>query len=198
MFAPSSEIVRKTYNLSLETGPIPKEEENDAVLVKVNYKDMPRLITEGFASECVIGYDQLLDYLGRESILKKLVKMDEFNEYAAKNNINLKIENLNSSKCRVVIAVPSEMGCVTEKEVFGNRILTEYTGIAKLVMAKYADIISKYNREPEIVKISGCSEVYPNVIMDITSTGDSLRRNEKEIYSEIVDSAAVIVRNSKN
>lgn len=109
-----------------------------------------------------------------------------------------------------------------EKETSVEKLLDLRYGFCKLVLAgpknkklknnvkiatKYQNITSKYlskkNISAEVIKSSGATEIKPQLglsdfIVDITSTGSSLKMNNLFVYDVILESNAVLIANRQS
>jgi ATP phosphoribosyltransferase len=187
LFKPGREYVQKTYNLLISDDPLPKIQENEKIkVVKVNYRDMLRLIINGYAHEGVLGYERLLDLIAQEGKVDDLVDVDGFNTTAEKSGLPLKIKNLGNAQCKLVLAVPMSTENLSNDDILTEEIWTEYPGIAKLLSKHFLNIF-------RINEVNGCAEVYPGMILDVMSSGETLRKNEKKVFLDVLTSFAVLV-----
>jgi ATP phosphoribosyltransferase len=94
--------------------------------------------------------------------------------------------------CRMVIATKEESPLNKAEELPDNiKIATSFPEIAK----KYFDSIGK---KVQIIVVNGATEITPrlglaDVIVDITSSGSTLKSNNLKIIGEILTSQAVII-----
>ena len=98
--------------------------------------------------------------------------------------------DLGFGKCRMAVAAKKGYIDVTDRT---TRVATKFPNIAK----KYYNSLS---REREIIKLNGSIELAPilgmsDVIVDIVETGTTLRENDLEVFSEIVNISARLVSN---
>jgi ATP phosphoribosyltransferase len=105
------------------------------------------------------------------------------------NNANVeKILDLNYGGCRIVLAGPKN-----KKFVNGVKIATKFKNIAN----KY---LKEKGIEPRIIDSPGATEIKPQLnladfIIDITSTGETLKANGLKIYDILLKSNAVLIAN---
>lgn len=187
LFESGKEYLKSAHNLTVIKNHIPREEGNNQIkVIKVNYRDMTRLILGKNAEEAILGYDRLLECLAKVGKLSTLIKIDQFNSYMKKNNTLLRLENLKINKCTLALAAPTKLKWLSIQDLLGQEINTEYPHIAEIYC-------NQVKVEPKIRVINGCAEVYPSVIIDTVSSGQTLLKNNKEIRSELFDSYAVLI-----
>lgn len=104
------------------------------------------------------------------------------------------IKDLNFGHCTMIVATSQDSGIDTIEDIpDGAKVATSFVNIAK----KY---FKEHNKNVEVIEISGATEVSPqlglaDVIVDITSTGSTLKVNKLKIIAEIMKSETVIVAN---
>lgn len=144
--------------------------EYEALFVRT--QDIPELVADGAADAGITGWD-LVDESGRplESRL-----------------------DLGFGRCRIVVAVREDSGVSTIADLArGTRVATVFPRIARRYFAELGACV-------EIVPVSGAAEVAPHigiadVILDITSTGSTMRVNGlREIATVLESSARLITR----
>ncbi len=127
--------------------------------------DIPEYVADGAAALGVTGLDQT-----RESAVELVDLLDlEFGE------------------CRLVLAAPEADGVTAPEELTGGTVATEFPRITE----RYFEEIGI---APDIVEVSGATELTPNVdiadaIVDITSTGTTLRMNRLAVVDEVLESS---------
>ena len=103
-----------------------------------------------------------------------------------------KIMDLDFGQCEMIVAVKEEddYGCAKDlpSEI---KVATSFPNIAK----NYFDSIGK---KAKIIEVSGATEITPrlglsNVIVDITSSGSTLKSNKLKIIDKILTSSAVVI-----
>ncbi len=127
--------------------------------------DIPEYVGDGAAALGITGLDQARE---SESDLVELLDL----EFGA---------------CRLVLASPEDGGVTSPEELSGGTVATEFPKITRHYFEELA--IS-----PEIVEVSGATELTPHVdiadaIVDITSTGTTLRMNRLSIVDEVLESS---------
>jgi ATP phosphoribosyltransferase len=127
--------------------------------------DIPEYVADGAAALGITGLDQV-----RESRVDLVDLLD-----------------LDFGRCRLVLAAP-ENGDVDGVDALVNgTVATEFPNIA-------ADYFAETAVSPEIVEVSGATELTPHVeiadaIIDITSTGTTLRMNRLAVVDEVLASS---------
>lgn len=103
-----------------------------------------------------------------------------------------KIMDLDFGQCDMIVAVKEEDNYTCAKDLPEEiKVATSFPNIAK----NYFDSIGK---KAKIVEVSGATEITPrlglsNVIVDITSSGSTLKSNKLKIIDKILTSSAVVV-----
>ena len=103
-----------------------------------------------------------------------------------------KIMDLDFGQCDMVVAVKEEDGFSCAKDLPEEiKVATSFPNIAK----NYFDSIGK---KAKIIEVSGATEITPrlglsNVVVDITSSGSTLKSNKLKIIDKILSSSAVII-----
>ncbi len=164
------------------------EKNSSLSILYTNHRDIPKLVSDGYAEEGVTGYDMLLEFLAKELSLDNLPRLDEFNFFAEKQNIPLRISPLNDCGCELCLAEPENIEELEriyniKKHRIRSTIVTPYPNICKTVFKDY-----------EIIGVSGTTEVYPFSVFDVVSSGETLKRNKKRVTKKILYSEAVVVR----
>ncbi|MEF8888280.1 MAG: ATP phosphoribosyltransferase [Haloarculaceae archaeon] len=127
--------------------------------------DIPEYVADGAADVGLTGLDQV-----RESAVDLVDLLD-----------------LEFGACRLVLATPEE-GAVSEPaDLAGGTVATEFPNVTR---AYFADL----GIEVDIVEVSGATELTPHVdiadaIVDITSTGTTLRMNRLAVVDEVLESS---------
>jgi len=103
-----------------------------------------------------------------------------------------KIMDLDFGQCDMIVAVKEEddVNCAADlpSEI---KVATSFPNIAK-------DYFDKLGKKAKIIVVSGATEITPrlglsNVIVDITSSGSTLKSNKLKIIDKILSSSAVII-----
>jgi ATP phosphoribosyltransferase len=104
---------------------------------------------------------------------------------------------LNFGSCRVVIAVPDGSRIKSTADVTdGSVVATSYPTLAR----RY---FQKLGLKPRIVVVTGATETAPrlgvsDLIVDVSSTGSTLRTNHLKPIGTILESTAIVVANRKS
>lgn len=102
------------------------------------------------------------------------------------------IKKLDFGYCRMVVAIKDDSPYKSAAEMPNEiKIATSFPNLAK----KYFEDLGK---NPKIIEIAGAVEITPSLglsdaIVDITSTGATLKSNHLKIIDEILESTAIIV-----
>lgn len=128
--------------------------------------DIPEYVADGAADLGITGLDQ-----AREADARNIVDLLD----------------LGFGTCRLVLAAPEDGEIREAADLEGRTVATEFPNIA---YEHFAD----RGIDPEIVEVTGATELTPHVemadaIVDITSTGTTLRMNRLEIIDEVLESS---------
>lgn len=139
-------------------------------IIFVRTQDIPKFVSDGVAD---------LGVTGQDVIAECDVTVDEIME-------------LQFGKCKMVVAVKEESPTNSVTDLPENvKVATSFPTVAK----KYFE---KNNKKVHITEVCGATEIMPklglaDVIVDITSSGSTLKTNNLKIIGEIMDSQAVII-----
>lgn len=103
-----------------------------------------------------------------------------------------KIMDLDFGQCDMVVAVKEEDEFNSASELPSEiKVATSFPNIAK-------DYFDKLDKKAKIIEVSGATEITPrlglsNVVVDITSSGATLKSNKLKIIDTILSSSAVII-----
>ena len=141
----------------------------DVTLLFVRAADVPAYVADGAADMGITGFDQV-----QESGVELHDLLD-----------------LGFGRCRLVLAAPETNSLSSVADLEGGTVATEFPGVAE---GFFAD----REIDPEIVEVSGATELTPLVdiadaIIDITSTGTTLRVNGLEVLEEVLESSVRLV-----
>ena len=141
-------------------------------IIFVRTQDIPMFVENGIADIGFTGFD----------ILTEL-----------KADVN-KIMDLDFGYCEMVVAVKEEDTYKTASDLPQNlKIATSFPNIAK-------EYFEKLGKTPKIIEVSGATEITPrlglsDVVVDITSSGSTLKSNKLRIIDKILESTAIIIAN---
>lgn len=128
--------------------------------------DIPEYVSDGAAAVGITGLDQVRE-AGRENIESLL--------------------DLEFGRCRLVVAVPEDGPIDELGDLAGGTVATEFPNITR-------EFFADAGVETEVVEVSGATELTPhvdmaNAIVDITSTGTTLRMNRLEVIADVLESS---------
>ncbi|GAA0650565.1 ATP phosphoribosyltransferase [Salarchaeum japonicum] len=137
----------------------------DITVLFARAADIPEYVADGAADLGITGLDQV-----RESGVDLEDRLD-----------------LGYGECRLVLAAPEEDDLASVDDLAGKTVATEFPRVAR-------DYFADADVSPDIVEVSGATELTPHVemadaIIDITSTGTTLRVNRLEIVDEVLASS---------
>lgn len=103
---------------------------------------------------------------------------------------------LEFGKCFLALAIPTNSDIKTLNDLNGKRIATSYHRLTKEFLEQ------KGIREKSIIDIAGSVEVaplidYADAIVDLVSTGSSLRQNNLEVFFNILNSQSILIENQE-
>ena len=138
----------------------------DVTVLYARAADIPEYVADGAADVGITGLDQV-----READLDGLVEMLD----------------LGYGTCRLVLAAPEDGDIGAVEDLAGGTVATEFPTITRRYFAeKGIDV--------DVAEVSGATELTPHVdiadgIVDITSTGTTLRMNRLAIVDEVLQSS---------
>ena len=139
-------------------------------IIFVRTKDIPNFVHAGV---CDIGFT------GQDIVNECELEVDD-------------ILALNFGKCKMVVAVKDEEEYQSVQDLpNGIKVATSFPNVAK----KY---FAQFGKKVEVAKVEGATEIMPRMglvdaIVDITSSGSTLKANKLRIIGEIFNSSAVII-----
>jgi ATP phosphoribosyltransferase len=128
--------------------------------------DIPEYVADGAADVGITGLDQV-----EESGVDLVDLLD-----------------LEFGACRLVLAAPEDGDLAGVADLAGGTVATEFPRITRR-------FFGERGVDVDIAEVSGATELTPHVdiadgIVDITSTGTTLRMNRLEVLAEVLDSSA--------
>lgn len=137
----------------------------DVTVLFARAADIPEYVADGAAEIGITGYDQ-----AQESGADLVDLLD-----------------LGFGRCRLVLAAPEDGEIGGVSDLAGGTVATEFPEIAR-------NFFADTGVDPSISEVSGATELTPHVdiadaIIDITSTGTTLRMNRLAIVEEVMDSS---------
>jgi ATP phosphoribosyltransferase len=138
----------------------------DVTILFARAADIPEYVTDGAADIGITGLDQV-----REHARGDLVDLLDL-EFGA---------------CRLVLAAPEDGDIESVTDLAGGTVATEFPNITRAYF-------EEQGVEVDIAEVSGATELTPHVdiadaIVDITSTGTTLRMNRLGIVDEVLSSS---------
>jgi ATP phosphoribosyltransferase len=138
----------------------------EVTVVFVRAADIPEYIADGAADLGITGYDQVRE-AGHPNVVELL--------------------DLGFGVCRLVLAAPEDSGIESVSDLEGKTVATEFPNVAY-------EHFAERGVEPTIVEVTGATELTPHVdmadaIVDITSTGTTLRVNSLAEIDEVLRSS---------
>ncbi|RJT00756.1 ATP phosphoribosyltransferase [Halococcus sp. IIIV-5B] len=138
----------------------------EVTVLFVRAADVPEYVADGAADAGVTGLDQV-----REAGVDLDERLD-----------------LGFGNCRLVLAAPENGSITSVEDLAGGTVATEFPHIAR-------EYFAEQGIDPEVVEVSGATELTPHVemadaIIDITSTGTTLRVNGLAVVDEVLQSSA--------
>ncbi|EMA43677.1 ATP phosphoribosyltransferase [Halobiforma nitratireducens] len=128
--------------------------------------DIPEYVADGAADMGITGYDQV-----REA------RVDDVAE----------LLDLEFGTCRLVLAAPEDGDIVGVEDLTDGTVATEFPNITR-------EFFDDAGVDPDVVEVSGATELTPHVemadaIVDITSTGTTLKMNRLAVVEEVLSSS---------
>ncbi|MFC6716121.1 ATP phosphoribosyltransferase [Natrialbaceae archaeon GCM10025810] len=128
--------------------------------------DIPEYVADGAADLGITGLDQVRE-AGVENVEELL--------------------DLEFGRCRLVLAAPEDGDIETAADLEGKTVATEFPTITR----RFFDGVGV---DPDVVEVSGATELTPHVemadaIVDITSTGTTLKMNRLVVVEEVLSSS---------
>ncbi len=139
-------------------------------LIFVRTQDIPRFLDAKVADVGFTGWDV---------VVEAKVELD-------------KVKEFDFGGCEMVVAVKDDDSYVTAADLPDEiNVATSFPNIAK-------DYFEKLGKKAKVIEVSGAVEITPSlglsdVVIDITSTGSTLKSNRLRIIDKILKSTAVVV-----
>ncbi len=134
-------------------------------------RDIPHYVANKSADVGITGYDMVVESCVDVEIVLKL----------------------GFGKAKLVVAVPMDSDVKSIEDLDGKRIATEFRNIAE-------NFFRERGLNVSIVEVSGACENAPYIgiadaILDLTSTGTTLRVNNLRVVEEVLETEAVLIAN---
>ncbi len=148
-------------------------------LLLVRDDDIPRLLLEGV---CHLGI------VGENVAMEKLLESRKRRADAELESL-LKLE---FGHCRLMLAIPEETAFNGPVQLDGKRLATSYPWLTR-------QYLERHGVEADIVTLNGAVEIAPSLgtadaIVDLVSTGTTLRANHLKPVDEVLTSQAALYR----
>lgn len=142
-------------------------------LIFVRTQDIPKFVEDEVAD---------IGFTGLDVVVESQAKVD-------------KILDLDFGQCDMVVAVKEEDEFNSASDLpLEIKVATSFPNIA-------SEYFKKLGKNAKIIEVSGATEITPrlglsNVVVDITSSGATLKSNKLKIIDKILSSSAVIIARS--
>jgi ATP phosphoribosyltransferase len=138
----------------------------DVTLLYARAADIPEYVADGAADAGVTGHDQIRE--------------------ADRGNLT-ELLDLGFGACRLVLAAPEDDDLAEASDLAGGTVATEFPTVTRSFFAERGIDV-------DVVEVSGATELTPHVdiadgIVDITSTGTTLRMNRLAEIEEVLASS---------
>jgi len=148
-------------------------------LLLVRDDDIPRLLLEGV---CQLGS------VGENVAQEKLLEARSRRPQADLKSLS----RLDFGHCRLMLAVPEKTDYQGPKDLVGKRLATSYPQLTR-------QWLQDNDVEADVMTLSGAVEIAPSLgtadaIVDLVSTGTTLRANHLKATDEVVSSQAALFR----
>ncbi|WP_135821759.1 ATP phosphoribosyltransferase [Halostella litorea] len=141
----------------------------EVTLLFARAADIPEYVSDGAADLGITGLDQVRE--------------------AEPGNVVERLD-LEFGRCRLVLAAPNDGPVESVADLAGGKVATEFPNVAR-------NYFAGTGVSPDIVEVTGATELTPHVdmadaIIDITSTGTTLRVNNLGIIDEVLESSVYL------
>ncbi|OLZ42480.1 ATP phosphoribosyltransferase [Natrinema saccharevitans] len=138
----------------------------DVTVLFARAADIPEYVSDGAADLGITGFDQVQE-----------AHVDNVSE----------LLDLEFGRCRLVLAAPEDGEIDAVADLAGKTVATEFPNIT-------ADFFADAGVDPDVVEVTGATELTPHVemadaIVDITSTGTTLKMNRLAVVDEVLSSS---------
>jgi len=138
----------------------------DVTILFARAADIPEYVSEGAADVGITGFDQVAE--------------------AQRDNL-VELLDLEFGSCKLVLAAPEDDDIEAVSDLDGGTVATEFPNITR-------EFLVEQSVDADITEVSGATELTPHVdiadaIVDITSTGTTLRMNRLEVVADVLESS---------
>ncbi|RQH01324.1 ATP phosphoribosyltransferase [Natrarchaeobius oligotrophus] len=128
--------------------------------------DIPEYVADGAADLGITGLDQVHE-----------ASVDDVSE----------LLDLEFGRCRLVLAAPEDGDIESIEDLAGKTVATEFPNVTR-------NFFADAGIDPDVVEVTGATELTPHVemadaIVDITSTGTTLKMNRLAVVEEVLSSS---------
>jgi ATP phosphoribosyltransferase len=146
--------------------------EYEAIFVRA--QDIPELVADGAADAGITGWDLVCE---------------------SERELDMRLD-LDFGRCRLVVAAREDSGIDRVEQIISGRVATVFPRVTR----RYFE---RLGRRVEIVPVSGAAEIAPHlgiadVIVDLTSTGSTLRVNGLQEVATVLESTARLVTRTED
>jgi ATP phosphoribosyltransferase len=138
----------------------------DVTVLYARAADIPEYVSDGAADIGITGLDQVREHAGDDLV---------------------ELLDLGFGACKLVLAAPEDGDIHTVQDLAGGTVATEFPTITRR-------FFEDEGVDVDIAEVSGATELTPHVdiadaIVDITSTGTTLRMNRLEVVADVLESS---------
>jgi ATP phosphoribosyltransferase len=138
--------------------------------------DIPEYVRDGAADLGVTGLDQAAESGG---------VVDSASEASEEDLVDLL--DLDYGSCKLVLAAPEDGDVAAVEDLTGKTVATEFPNVTR-------DYLDRVAVDADVVTVTGATELTPHVdmadaIVDITSTGTTLKVNRLAVIDDVLDSS---------
>jgi len=150
--------------------------DEDVTVLFARAADIPEYVRDGAADLGVTGLDQAAESGG---------VVDEAS--AATEGDLVDLLDLAYGSCRLVLAAPEDGEVEVVEDLVGKTVATEFPNVTR-------DYLDRVGVDADVVTVTGATELTPHVdmadaIVDITSTGTTLKVNRLAVIDDVLDSS---------
>ncbi|MFW6437354.1 MAG: ATP phosphoribosyltransferase [Halococcoides sp.] len=144
--------------------------DEDVTVLYARAADIPEYVSDGAADVGITGFDQAQE-ADRDNLVELL--------------------DLEFGQCKLVLAAPEDGDIDEPADLEGGTIATEFPTVTRTYL-------ERAGVDAEITEVSGATELTPHVdiadaIVDITSTGTTLRMNRLKAIDDVLESSVRLV-----
>ena len=150
--------------------------DEDVTVLFARAADIPEYVRDGAADLGVTGLDQAAESGG---------VVDSASEASEEDLVDLL--DLDYGSCKLVLAAPEDGDVAAVEDLTGKTVATEFPNVTR-------DYLDRVGVDADVVTVTGATELTPHVdmadaIVDITSTGTTLKVNRLAVIDDVLDSS---------